>query len=152
MVPDQHEGKFYEYSEENFNLFDTALSERFEALLQTSKTNSFKAQALQQHISSTSRKHFHYQTLHKALEEIAVLYNWDRPVMHSPVKKFGKLSALNAIYIITKLPNDNQELCRFMGRQKRKTINSFTHCCSTWSYGNGRRFTKARSGRTYQRP
>ena len=120
MVPDQHEGKFYEYSEENFNLFDTALSERFEALLQTSKTNSFKAQALQQHISSTSRKHFHYQTLHKALEEIAVLYNWDRPVMHSPVKKFGKLSALNAIYIITKLPNDNQELCRFMGKPKMK--------------------------------
>ena len=120
MVPDQHEGKFYEYSEENFNLFDTALSERFEALLQTSKTNSFKAQALQQHISSTSRKNFHYQTLHKALEEIAVLYNWDRPLMHSPVKKFGKSSALNAIYIITKLPNDNQELCRFLGKPKSK--------------------------------
>ena len=119
MVPDQHEGKFFEYGEETFNNFDMALSERFESLLQTSKTNSFNAADLEQHISSNSRK-FHYQTLHKALEEIAVLYNWDRPLMNSPVKKFGKNTALNSVYIFTKLPNDHEELNRFMGKPKMK--------------------------------
>ena len=93
-------------------------------MLQTSKTNTFAAKDLQQHISSLNRK-FHFQTLHKALEEIAVLYNWDRPIMHSPVKKFGKKTALNSVYVFTKLPNDNDELNQFMGKPKIKR--TFTH-------------------------
>lgn len=71
MVPDQHQGKFYELGEDAFDLLDNALSERFEALLQTSKTNNFEAAALEQHMKSIGHKS-HYQTLYKALEEIAV--------------------------------------------------------------------------------
>ena len=124
MVPHQNETKFQELNEDQFDLLETALSDRFEALLQTSKTNSFNSNALQQHILSSSRKQ--YLTLQKALEEIAILYHWDRPLMHSPVKLNGKLNeALNAIYVFTKLPDNNEELCQFMGKPKikRKTIN-----------------------------
>jgi hypothetical protein len=53
------------------------------------------------------------------------LYNWDRPLMHSPVKKRGKNSTENAIYIITKLPNDHEELNMFMGKPKSKR--TFNH-------------------------
>ena len=32
----------------------------------------------------------HSETLRRSLEEIAALYNWDRPALHSPVKKVEK--------------------------------------------------------------
>ncbi len=120
MVPDQHEGQFQELSEENFDALDTALSDKFEALLQTSKTNSFNSKALHQHISSLSGHKPQFLTLQKALEEIAVLYNWDRPLMHSPVKTRGKFHASNALYVFTKLPNSHEELCQFLGKPKIK--------------------------------
>ena len=112
MVPDQHaDAKFQELNEDQFDSLENALSDRFEALLQTSKTNSFNSSALQQHISSFSHKP-QYLTLQKALEEVAILYNWDRPLMHSPVKINGKLNApLNAVYVFTRLPDNNEELC-----------------------------------------
>ena len=117
MVPDQHaDAKFQELNEDQFDSLENALSDRFEALLQTSKTNSFNSSALQQHISSFSHKP-QYLTLQKALEEVAILYNWDRPLMHSPVKINGKLNApLNAVYVFTRLPDNNEELCHFMGK------------------------------------
>lgn len=119
MVPDQHDGNFKELSDETFDSLDSALSDRFEALLQTSKTNSFDPNGLLQHMSATGHK-AQYLTLQKALEEIAILYNWDRPLMHSPVKMNGKNNCLNAVYVFTKLPNSNEELCQFMGKPKMK--------------------------------
>lgn len=118
MVPDQHEGKFYEFSESSFDTLDSSLSDRFDALLQTSKTNCFNSAALKQHILSCQKAQ--YSTLQKALEEIAVLYNWDRPFIHSPVKRHGKNAPLNAIYVFTKLPSSGEELALFMGRPKSK--------------------------------
>lgn len=119
MVPDQHEGKFLELSETTFSSLETALGDRFEALLQTSKTNSFDALGLQQHMKTSNKAHF--QTLQKALQEISILYHWDRPLLNSPVKfNDSKNSSSNSVYIFTKLPNTNDELCQFMGKPKVK--------------------------------
>ena len=41
MVPDQLQPKFYEFGEESWDCLETALSERFERLIQDSKTNFF---------------------------------------------------------------------------------------------------------------
>ena len=86
MVPDQLKPTFFELGEESLDNLETALLERFERLMQNSKTNTFNAEGLRQHIESVGHKS-HSQTLRKALEEIAVLYNWDNPMLHSPVKK-----------------------------------------------------------------
>ena len=123
MVPDQHEATFQELNEDQFNILETALSDRFEILLQTSKTNSFNSNALQQHILSTSTHKSQCSTLKKALEEVAILYNWDQPMMQSPVKLNGKTNALNAIYVFTRLPNNNEDLLHFMGKPKVKKFN-----------------------------
>ena len=75
MVPDQHaDAKFQELNEDQFDSLENALSDRFEALLQTSKTNSFNSSALQQHISSFSHKP-QYLTLQKYSATISNGFN-----------------------------------------------------------------------------
>ena len=128
MVPDQFQPKFYEVGEETFDNLETILSERFERLIQDSKTNTYNADGLRQHIESESHKS-HSQTLRKALEEIAVLYNWDNPMLHSPVKKVrgtsrGRIPSIstkdkNIVYVFTRLPNNNLELSKFLGKNPR---------------------------------
>ena len=71
MVPDQLQPTFFELGEESLDNLETALLERFERLMQNSKTNAFNAEGLKQHIESFGHKS-HSQTLRKALEEIAV--------------------------------------------------------------------------------
>ena len=128
MVPDQLQPKFYEFGEESWDCLETALSERFERLIQDSKTNSFDPAGLRQHIEGQHHKP-HAQTLRKALEEIAVLYNWDNPMLNSPIKKTRNSSRHrnphysakdeNIVYIFTCLPNNNPELAKFLGKTFR---------------------------------
>ena len=128
MVPDQLQPKFYEFGEESWDCLETALSERFERLIQDSKTNSFDPAGLRQHIEGQHHKP-HAQTLRKALEEIAVLYNWDNPMLNSPIKKTRNSSRHrnphysakdeNIVYIFTCLPNNNSELAKFLGKTFR---------------------------------
>ena len=134
LVLDNHGGggvKFADFHEDTFDTMETALSDRFESLLQTSKTNSFKAEDLKHHISdkaSVGQHKCHAINLQKALEEIAVLFNWDRPLIHSPVKNQGRKAvnnANNAIYIFTKLPRTKEELGLFLG--KPNTKRQFNH-------------------------
>ena len=124
LVPENQHGfdKFQEFSEDSFDVMDNALSERFETLLQTSKTNSFKCEDFKHHISSSSSAlKCHSVYLQKALEEVAVMYHWDRPLLHSPVKNQGKLGPIvNAIYVFTKLPRTNGELGCFLGKSSIK--------------------------------
>ena len=128
MVPDQLQPKFYEFGEESWDCLETALSERFERLIQDSKTNSFDPAGLRQHIEGQHHKP-HAQTLRKALEEIALLYNWDNPILNSPIKK-TRISSRhrnplystkdeNIVYIFTCLPNNNPELAKFLGKTFR---------------------------------
>ena len=120
LVPDKHGERLQYFNEDAFDNMDTALSEKFEALLQTSKTNSFKAEDLKQHIASSCGYKCHAVYMQKALEEIAVLFNWDRPLIHSPVKNHGKASVTNAIYLFTKLPRSREELGLFLGKPNSK--------------------------------
>ena len=71
MAPDQLQPTFFELGEESLDSLENALSERFERLMQNSKTNTFNPEGLKQHIESAAHKP-HSQTLRKALEEIAV--------------------------------------------------------------------------------
>ena len=121
LVPESNHGdKFQEFSEDSFDVMDNALSERFETLLQTSKTNSFKCEDFKHHISSSTALKCHSVYLQKALEEVALMYNWDRPLLHSPVKNQGKAPIVNAIYVFTKLPRTNGELGLFLGKSSCK--------------------------------
>ena len=130
MVPDQLQPTFSELEEESLDKLETSLSERFEQLLQNSKTNTFNADALKQHIESVGHKS-HSQTLRKALEEIAVLYTWDNPMLNSPVKQMRGISRSripskfyndeNIVYIFTCLPNNSSELARFLGKSDKSS-------------------------------
>ena len=71
MVPDQLQPRFCELGEDSWDNLETELSERFERLMQNSKTNTFDAEGLKQHIGGVGHKS-HSQSLRKALEEIAV--------------------------------------------------------------------------------
>ena len=71
MVPDQLQPTFFELGEESLDNLETVLSERFERLMQNSKSNAFNSKGLKQHIEGAGHKP-HCQTLRKALEEIAV--------------------------------------------------------------------------------
>ena len=71
----------------------------------------------------------------KVLEEVSALYSWDRPALHSPVKKGRKAVQKlgNAVVVMTRLPEDMKELDRFLGagvmRKKptvRELVDSFT--------------------------
>ena len=128
MVPDQFQPRFFEVGEETLDNLEASLSERFERLIQDSKTNTYNADGLRQHIESDSHKP-HSQTLRKALEEIAVLYNWDNPMLHSPVKRVrgssrGRIPSCstkdqNIVYVFTCLPNNNFDLAKFLGKNPR---------------------------------
>ena len=70
----------------------------------------------------------------KVLEEVSALYSWDRPALHSPVKKGRKAEQKlgNAVVVMTRLPEDMKELDRFLGagvmRKKptvREVVDSF---------------------------
>ena len=63
----------------------------------------------------------------KVLEEVSALYSWDRPALHSPVKKGRKAEQKlgNAVVVMTRLPEDMKELDRFLGagaRKKKPTV------------------------------
>ena len=125
LVPENEHQKFQEFSEDHFDDMDNALSERFETLLQTSKTNSFKCEDFKLHMAGSSNFKCHSVYLQKALEEVAMLYNWDRPLLHSPVKNQGSKAVpnVNAIYVFTKLPRSNDELGVFLGKKSKRQFN-----------------------------
>ena len=63
----------------------------------------------------------------KVLEEVSTLYSWDRPALHSLVKKGrnGEQKLGNAVVVVTRLPEDMKELNRFLGtgdRNKKPTV------------------------------
>ena len=131
LVParkDDNTDKFEDFHADTFDIMETALSDRFETLLQSpSKTNSFKAEDLKNHIKASSLNKCHAVNLQRALEEIAVLFNWDRPLIHSPVKsKQTSNYSRNAVYIFTKLPRSKEELGVFLGKPAAKRSFSYS--------------------------
>ena len=73
--------------------------------------------------------------LRKVLEEVTTVYSWDRPALHSPIKKGREADNKmgNTVVVITKLPESIAELELFLGPGVRKMrisvkdiIDSFT--------------------------
>ena len=123
MDPDRFSTNFEELGEESYEKMSTALSEHFDRLGETSKTNSFNCEAFAKHVSSGKSRDSEAVRLRKALEEISVLYDWDSPNLHSPVKlKSGKSNSMNAIFAVTKFPSSNEECNSFFRRQRPRPM------------------------------
>ena len=56
----------------------------------------------------------------KALDEVTVLYSWDRPALFSPIKSVRKtdLRFGNAVFLVTSLPDTLDDLQLFLGGSK----------------------------------
>ena len=63
-------------------------------------------------------------TLVRTLEEVTALYSWDRPALFSPVKSARKaeLKFGNSVFVITKLPQNLQELNTFLGHDPERNV------------------------------
>ena len=63
-------------------------------------------------------------SLTKVLEEVTALYSWDRPALFSPIKsaKKSELKFANSVFVITKLPQNLQELNTFLGNDPAKKV------------------------------
>ena len=74
-------------------------------------------------------------SLCKVLEEVSALYSWDRPALHSPVKKGRKAEQKlgNAVMVVTRLPDDFKELDRFLGAGVRKKTTTGRELADTFT-------------------
>ena len=52
----------------------------------------------------------------KVLEEVTVLYSWDRPSLFSPIKSAKKIELKfgNSVVVVTKLPSNSNQLNTFL--------------------------------------
>ena len=134
VVPHEQKTDFLDFSSESLEKLDSALEGRFEALLQGSgKTSSYDPVDLDKHIKRQPAGS-QANSLRKALEEVAILYSWDRPMLQSPVKIRGisgmggsgglgtdDESSKNLVYIISKIPDNSSEVTAFLGK-RAKTV------------------------------
>ena len=58
----------------------------------------------------------------KALDEVTVLYSWDRPALFSPVKSARKSEQRlgNTVFLVTKLPATLSDLPTYLGVNQTK--------------------------------
>ena len=56
----------------------------------------------------------------KVLDEVSVLYTWDRPALFSPLKSVRKsdLRLGNTVFLITRLPSSMGDIQAFLGVQQ----------------------------------
>ena len=106
---------------------ENSLSDRFDSIL-ASVQRTKPGDSLVGHKTQSA-------ALCKVLEEVSALYSWDRPAHHSSVKKGEKAEQKmgNSVVVVTKLPDDLEELNRFLGsgamRMKptvRELLDTFT--------------------------
>ena len=109
VLPVQLQVDWHELSESSWNLLEESLDERFSALVG-------ECQSLRS-VDNQVCPGSHSAALYKALEEVSFLFSWDRPVLHSPVKKERKseIKLGNSIFVVTKLPEDSEQLIHFLG-------------------------------------
>jgi len=136
-LPNQLTGDFHELSKGTFDILESALTERFERVVQGALTDSYATpDFFTKHENNAGRKS-ESETLQRSLEEIVALYNWDRPALHSPVKKGQKTDQRigNAVFIFTKLPNSEFGLRKFLPSANRKkkliTFKDVSDCVSS---------------------
>lgn len=114
---------FREFREEHLDSMMNELSSHFEQIAETwFWPNSPQPSQYRKHLTNEKRKCNAHQWF-QALEEIALLYEWDRPDLESPVKKFnesqmGPKPAANLVYVLSKLPHDSSEMGQFFGSSR----------------------------------
>ena len=113
-LPPQSTGEWYELSIASCETLEDCLGERLDSIV-TAVLRTKTGQCLKGLKSPAS-------TLYKVMEEVSALYSWDRPAIHSPVKKGKKAEHKfgNSVVVVTKLPEDTAELERFLGSETRK--------------------------------
>ncbi|TRY63892.1 hypothetical protein TCAL_00389 [Tigriopus californicus] len=114
---------FRDFREEHLETLMNELSSHFEQITETwFWPHSPQPAQYRRHLINEKRKCNAHQWF-QALEEIALLYEWDRPDLESPVKKFnesqtGPKPAANLVYVLSKLPHDASEMGQFFGSQR----------------------------------
>ena len=60
----------------------------------------------------------------KVLDEVSVLYTWDRPALFSPLKSVRKsdLRLGNTVFLVTRLPSTMADIPAFLGVQQQPRI------------------------------
>ena len=116
-LPPQLTGDWYDLSLSSWETLEDSLVERFDSIL-AAVQRAKPGQSLSGRKSAAS-------AMCKVLEEVCALYSWDRPAIHSPVKKGKKAEHKldNCVAVITKLPEDWSEVEKFLGvcTMKKKT-------------------------------
>jgi len=114
-VPTQLSGDWYDLSLESWETIEDNLVEKFDYILSAVR----RSKLAQQHVGRKT----HATSLSKVLEEVSALYSWDRPALHSPVKKGRKIDQKvgSAVVIVTKLPETLGDLEKFLC-SKKKTL------------------------------
>ena len=106
-------------SADSYEELSDTLSDHFERVVASEggggAATSFSADTLERHYEAAVASErgrarpraSESENLAKALQEIAVLYDWDRPNLHSPVKSSRtQKSVRNVIAVFTKVPSN----------------------------------------------
>ena len=103
-------------SADSYEELSDTLSDHFERVIASGgAASSFSADTLERHYEAAVASErgrarpraSEAENLAKALQEIAVLYDWDRPNLHSPVKSSRtQKSVRNVIAVFTKVPSN----------------------------------------------
>jgi len=118
-LPPQLTGDWHDLSLSSWEKLEDSLVDRFDSILAAVQ----RAKAGQ----SLSGRKSPASAMCKVLEEVCALYSWDRPAIHSPVKKGKKAEHKlgNCVVIVTKLPEDLTEVDKFLGagtKKKKPTV------------------------------
>ena len=128
-VPPQLTGDWHDLSLYSWGLVEDSLGERFDSVLAAVRRRTPEACL----VGCKSQA----AALCKVLEEVSALYSWDRPVLHSPVKKGRKSDQKlgNSVVVVTRLPADTAQLGQFMGLtgvgKKRPTVREVLDSCTS---------------------
>lgn len=125
--PGTNRRDFVDFNKKSFDDLDNDLTDRFCKAFDSKQTDSDKS------TSSNETVKPHHYTLNKALQEVLQDYNWDVPVISSPVKsvrrkaKSGHTKLLpenvgpyNTVIVYTNVPHNLPQVWEFCGSDKVK--------------------------------
>ncbi|XP_071747581.1 uncharacterized protein [Lepeophtheirus salmonis] len=100
-IHDQSSYEFQDLAPESFEDLERVLSERLLALQSSFDASNFEFHGSQNRSDPVA-------SLRTSLDLLARHYHWDRPLLHSPIKK-NRHSFENSVYVFTSIPNTKRE-------------------------------------------
>ena len=103
---------WYDLSLDSWGLLEKSLSQRINTALDVQRTKES---------DDTVGLLSQAAAMCKALEDVCTQYSWDRPVLHSPVKKGSDrpMNLVNSVVVVSKLPGDWADMCQYIGVEEK---------------------------------